>query len=104
MSITLDFIRIETLAQSYELSLHADNERLADHLTLAQVEHVLCNCHILEDYADDPRGASCLVGGLTPEGTPVHVVCGRNRSSHLVLITIYVPTMPKWRDLYTRNR
>jgi hypothetical protein len=103
MSITLEFIRTEILAQSYELSIHADNERLADHLTVAQVEHALLNCQILEDYPDDPRGASGLVIGLAPEGTPVHVVCGRNRSGHLILITIYVPTMPKWRDSYTRN-
>lgn len=104
MGITLEFICAEIRAQSYELSLHADNERLADHLTIAQVEQVLLNCQILEDYPDDPRGASCLVIGVAPEGTPVHVVCGRNRSDHLLLVTIYVPTMPKWKDSYTRNR
>jgi hypothetical protein len=42
--------------------------------------------------------------GQTPEGRFVHVVCGRNRSGHLFLITVYVPGMPKWKDPYTRNR
>jgi hypothetical protein len=104
MSISPEFIRAEIAAQTYELSVHADDERLTDHLLLAQVEHVLLHCQQLEDYPNDPRGESCLVVGSTPEGIPVHVVCGRNRAGHLLLITIYIPTMPKWRDPYIRNR
>lgn len=104
MSISLEFIRAEITAQTYELSVHADDERLADHLLLTQVEHVLLHCQHLEDYPDDPRGESCFVVGFTLEGIPVHVVCGRNRAGHLLLITIYIPTMPKWRDPYIRNR
>ena len=33
MSITLDFIRNEIEKQSYEISLHADDERIAEVLT-----------------------------------------------------------------------
>ncbi len=104
MSLSLDFVRAEIQAQAYELSMHADDERLADHLTIAQVEHVLLHSQILEDYSDDPRGESCLVVSLTPEATPTHIVCGRNRAGHLLIITVYIPTMPKWKDPYTRNR
>lgn len=42
--------------------------------------------------------------GFTPAGMPVHVVCGKNRAEHLLLITVYIPAMPKWKDAYTRNR
>jgi hypothetical protein len=104
MPLSLEFIRAELVAQSYEISIHADDERLADHLTMAQVEQVLLHCQMLEDYQDDPRGESCLVLGFTPEGIPTHIVCGRNRAGHLLLITVYLPTMPKWKDPYTRNR
>lgn len=104
MSLSLDFIQTEIRIQTYELSVHADDERLADHLTMVQVEHVLLHSQILEIYANDPRGESCLVLGFTPEAIPVHVVCGRNRARHLLLITVYIPTMPKWKDPYTRNR
>ena len=104
MSISPEFIRAEIVAQSYEISVHADDERLADHLTIAQVEHVLLHCQMLEDYPDDPRGESCLVLGFTPEAISTHIVCGRNRTGHLLLITVYIPTMPKWKDPYTRNR
>jgi hypothetical protein len=104
MSLSLDFIQAEISAQTYELSVHADDERLADHLTMAQVEYVLFHSQMLELYANDPRGESCLVLGFTPEAIPVHIVCGRNRAGHLLLITVYIPTMPKWKDPYTRNR
>jgi len=103
-SISLDFIRAEIEQQSYEISLHADEERLADGLTISDLELVLSHCAIIEQYPDDTRGQSCLVFGLTPEEKSVHVVCGKNPSGHLVLITVYIPTMPKWRDPYTRNR
>ncbi len=104
MSLTPDFIHAEISAQSYEISLHADDERLADGLTVSQVEQALLSCEIIEHYPDDPRGESCLVVGFTPETTPVHTVCGKNRSGHLILVTVYIPTMPKWRDSHTKNR
>jgi hypothetical protein len=104
MSLTKDFIRTEIQSQSYELSLHADDERIADGITVAQLESVLLNCEILEQYADDPRGESCLALGFARDRTPVHVVCPKSRTGHLFLITVYIPSMPKWTDPYTRNR
>lgn len=104
MSITFDFIHHELKSQRYEISLHADDERLSDGLTITQLEFGLSNCKIIEQYPDDPRGESCLTAGFTPDGTPIHVVCGKNPSGHLILITVYVPMMPKWKDPYTRNR
>jgi hypothetical protein len=98
------FIRNEIAAQAYEISLHADDERLAEHLTVAEIEAALMTCEILEEYPEDPRGPSCLALGFAPGGPPVHVVCGRNSLGHLVWITVYVPAMPKWRDARTRNR
>jgi len=104
MSLTPDFIRSEIDKQNYEVSLHADEERIADGLTISQLEYVLLNCELIEHYPDDPRGESCLVLGFTPEKMPVHVVCGRNPAGHLIIITVYIPTMPKWKDPYSRNR
>lgn len=104
MSITLDFIRNEIEKQSYEISIHADDERIADELSVSKLEIVLLNCEIIEEYPDDPRGESCLTIGFLPDKTPVHIVCGKNPSSgRLILITVYVPTIPKWKDPYTRN-
>lgn len=104
LSITPDFIRNEIELQSYEISLHADDERITDSLTILQLEFVLSDCKIIEEYPDDPRGESCLVLGYTTDGKAVHVVCGKNQAGHLILLTVYVPSMPKWKDPYTRNR
>ncbi|MBW2742638.1 MAG: DUF4258 domain-containing protein [Deltaproteobacteria bacterium] len=61
MSITTEFIRKEVENQSYEMSIHADDERLNDELTIEQIEFVLKDCEIIETYPFDPRGESCLV-------------------------------------------
>jgi len=103
MAITPDFIHNEIERQSYEIALHADDERIFEGLTIFQLEFALSDCEIIEQYPDDPRGESCLTLGFTPEETPVHVVCGKNPSGHLILITVYIPAMPKWKDPYTRN-
>jgi hypothetical protein len=103
MSISIDFICQEIEKQVYEISLHADDERIAEGLTVYQIEYAILNSKILERYPDDPRGESCLLLGYTPEGIPIHVVCGRKVSGHLILVTIYVPTMPKWKDPSTGN-
>ena len=102
--MTPDFIRAEIEKQKYEISLHADDERIADGLSVSQLELALSDSQIIEQYPDDPRGESCLAVGFTHEGIPVHFVCGRNPAGHLILITVYIPTMPKWRDPYTRNK
>ena len=61
MSISPDFIRAEIDQQSYEISLHADDERIADGLTVFQVEFILLRYEIIEHYPNDPRGESCLI-------------------------------------------
>ena len=104
MRITSDYIKIELEKQNYEISIHADDERIIEKLTIVQVEFALSSCEIIEQYPNDPRGESCLVVGFTQEGIPVHIVCGKNPSGHLILITIYIPAMPKWVNPYTRNK
>jgi hypothetical protein len=64
-------------------------ERIADGLSVSQRDLALSDSQIIEQYPDDPRGESCLAVGFTREGIPVQV---------------YIPTMPKWRDPYTRNK
>lgn len=103
MPLTPEFIRAEIENQTYQISLHADDERLADGLTIVELEAVLSGCEIIESYPEDPRGESCLSLGFVNEKS-VHVVCGRNSAGHLVLVTVYIPAMPKWKDPHTRDR
>ena len=93
----LRWIQERVACNEYLYTSHADQERRNDRLSIQDVEHVILQGSILEEYPDDPRGPSCLIHGSTG-GTPVHVVRGRNRSSWLVLITVYIPTAPKWKS------
>ena len=103
MPFTPEFIHGEVENQNYLISIHADDERLADGLTVAELETALTNCEIIEQYPEDPRGESCLAIGFLGH-KPIHFVCGKNRAERLILITVYVPSMPKWKDSYTRNK
>lgn len=101
--LTIALIRQSAATGAYELSLHADEERLDENLTVAELEDVLRSAELLEDYPNDPRGHSCLALGYVG-GRPVHVVCGLTKQDKVILITVYVPAMPKWSDERTRNR
>ncbi|GAB3711394.1 hypothetical protein GCM10027592_48910 [Spirosoma flavus] len=101
--IDIDWVKSCVNIQEYLYSAHADKERLADNLTLLEVEEAILNGIILEQYVDTGRGVSCLVAGFTTEGKPVHIVVGR-RNSQAIIITVYIPTPPKFITPFKRNR
>lgn len=100
--IPLDWIKQCVDAQRYRYSRHGDRERQNDTLALDDVEQALSSGRIIEQYSDTGRGHSCLVAGFTDLGKPVHVVCGR-MGEYLVIITVYIPTPPKFKNPYERG-
>jgi len=113
----LDWIRTQVQTGEYEFSEHAEQERQADKIPIADVERALLDAEMVEDYPDDPRGSkrrflaalgmtngSCLVLGYGSAGYPIHVVCGRSPRGTLRVITVYIPSLPKWLDARTRAR
>ncbi|MBI4256857.1 DUF4258 domain-containing protein [Candidatus Uhrbacteria bacterium] len=100
----IEWIRQQLRSGNYEFSGHADDERQAERIPIADVEGALLNGEVLEDYPNDPRGPSCLVLGHGSPGSPIHVVCGQTPSRRLRLITVYIPSLPKWVDERTRRR
>ena len=90
----------------FEFSLHAEKERQADKITFSELKRALMACDIIEDYPDDPRGASFLVLGFSDK-RPVHAVCTiRQDPEELFLITVYDPSLHphKWEGNYRRRR
>ena len=84
-------IRMLVSQGKYEFSKHAERERELDMIYVRELEEALRDCEIIENYPDDPRGASCLVLGFCGH-KPVHVVCAiKNDSEDLLLITVYDP-------------
>jgi len=90
----------------YELSRHAEREREADKISVKELEEALVKCEVIEDYPNDPRGASCLALGFSG-GRPIHTVCSiRTEPDELLLITIYDPSKHphEWIDNYRKRK
>ena len=73
--MNIDEIRQLIREKRYEISLHAQQERLEGDLDISEVEAAITHGEILEDYPNDPRGASCLVAGQA-DIKSVHAVLG----------------------------
>ncbi len=71
-------------------------------MTVAEVEEALLPGRVLEQYEDTGKGESCLVVGFTESGKPLHMVCGEI-DDHVILITIYIPTPPKFTHPHERG-
>lgn len=106
----MDLEEIRNLIQQghYEYSLHAQQERLEENLDTVEIEGaILRQSEMLEEYPQDPRGESCLVLGFVG-AEPIHVVLGWAKrklgdEKTLRMITVYRPSMPKWKDPRTRG-
>lgn len=86
--------------------MHAEKERRADQITVVSLENALKGCEIIEDYPDDPRGASFLILGCADQRS-IHAVCTiRQNPEELLLITIYDPSRSsqQWENDYRKRR
>jgi hypothetical protein len=72
-------------------------------LTIAEVETAIVNSRIIEEYKETSRGESVLIAGFSDSGKPIHAVCGK-RKDWLVIITVYIPSPPKFKNIYERGR
>jgi hypothetical protein len=99
--VKIEEIREKIRREEYEISFHAEKERYAEDITIADLENAIHNGEILEDYPDDKRGPSCLVLGYSLR-RPIHIVCGYTSINWMRIITVYIPRPPKWIDERTR--
>jgi len=93
--VDIEKIKERIISNRYEISFHAEKERYAENIMLSEIEHALLNGKILEDYPDDPRGASCLILGYSKK-RPLHIVCGYTTTKWVRILTVYIPKPPKW--------
>jgi len=90
----------------YEFSKHAEREREADRISTQEIEEVLINCKIIEDYPNDPRGPSFLILGFSKD-RPIHAVCSiRTDPDELLFITVYDPSKNPlvWTENYQKRK
>ena len=91
-------------AGRYRLTTHAGVERENDAISRLEFESALgsADLEILENYPDDPRGASGLFLGFTDNGQPIHAVVGLSNPNLVVVITVYRPDPEMWYDWRVR--
>jgi len=71
-------------------------------ISVTEVERVILNGEVIEEYPDDPRGRSCLMMHLSGDRC-IHVVCAP-KSDYLAIITVYLPDVELWElDFRTRK-
>ena len=77
--MNIEQIRFLVKERKYRLTLHAENERDTDQITLEEIETALLSSksEVIEDYPNDPRGSSSLILGFTAQYQPIHILCGR---------------------------
>ena len=98
----IEEIKRKVRSDIFILSTHADQEAADEAIDIAEVRSALLNGELLESYPDTGRGESCLVLGFV-DRRPIHVVCGWRREAVLI-ITVYIPRLPKFEDPRTRGR
>jgi hypothetical protein len=72
-------------------------------ITPDEVQNVILEGEVIEEYPEDARGHSCLMLGYGLEGRPVHVVCSP-KDEYLAIVKVYLPDPRRWeRDWQTRK-
>jgi len=88
-------IQAQSAMRALRITDHAREEMEAEAITLAEVQEAIARSQIIENYPDHKCGPCCLLFGLTKQKRPLHMVCTTSLPL-LVIITVYVPTPPKW--------
>jgi hypothetical protein len=102
----LDRIKDCIRSGRFKFSNHCYEEAAEEDILLSEVLEAVLGGDVVEDYAKDKRGHSCLVLGYSEKGLPIHTHCGM-QDDYCIMITTYVPNLSKhvWMpDLRTRIR
>ena len=69
----------------------------------SEVEVIVTQGELIEDYPNDLRGHSCLMLGFGDGARAVHVVCSP-KDEYLAIITAYLPDPAQWSEDFRRRR
>ena len=97
MPLNLNMISGRFRDGRYSITKHGYEELDHDSITIEKLETDIGHDspEIIEDYPDDPRGASCLVLGWFEPDLPIHV-CVSMSDDEPEIITAYRPSSVKF--------
>jgi len=81
-------IRTRIVSGDYRFTIHALERQIERSIAREEIEEVILNGEIIENYPEDKYGPSCLILGLTKKKRPIHVQCSLDP---LWIITCYSP-------------
>ena len=71
-------------------------------ISAREVEYVIFNGEVIEDYPDDERGHSFLIVGHVNNRT-IHLVCS-TKEDYLAVITAYLPKIVRWDSNFKKRK
>jgi hypothetical protein len=97
-------IREKIAAGKYIVAFTHTEKLRTRRISARDIERAIGAGAIIEEYLDDPRGASCLILGMVG-ARPLHVLCGRLDAEEILIITSYEPDPEEWEnDWKTRKK
>jgi hypothetical protein len=87
----------------FEFSEHAVDQSIIRHISVPEIREAFANSQIIEDYADDKYGPSCLVLGFTLADRPLHLLCSHPSRPLVKIVTLYEPDPDLWINSRTRR-
>jgi len=88
---------------AYIYRLHAVERMFQRDIEEYQVEEVIENGEIIEEYNDDKPYPSFLVLGKN-ENLPLHVVYAIDEENNIIVITAYRPNLEKWQNNFKTRK
>jgi hypothetical protein len=67
-----------------------------------EIQKVISQGKIIEDYPEDKRGHSCIISGKVSK-RHIHVVCSP-KDEYLAIITAYIPDSKRWEKNFTKRK
>ena len=81
---------------AFEFSRHAADQTILRNIRVSEVRQAIQSGEVIEDYADDKYGPSCLILGYTLSGRPLHLQCSYPSRPIIKIITVYEPDPEEW--------
>lgn len=90
--------------RQYEFSKHALGQTIVRNISVPEIEAAILNGgEVVENYADDKYGPSCLLLGFTNTGRPIHIQCSYPDRHLIKIITVYEPDPTRWTNYKMRK-
>lgn len=98
----IKLLRKAILKKEYRLTFHVIKRCDQRGITLENIEQVILQGEIIEEYPDDKPYPSCLITGKVKDGVPLYAVCAYGEQV-VHIITAHWLDPKKWLDAKTRR-